>query len=147
MWDKVVHDPEYRALARSIWAEDFTEPLPEMETPEKAQKAIDGEIATAVAAIAKLRAHGVRVVFLRPPSGGEYYAFEHKYLPRANTWDLLLERTGAPGIYFEDYPELQGYELPEWSHMSPPEAERYTANYIPIVEREFAKLEGHPAGH
>jgi hypothetical protein len=31
--------------------------------------------------------------------------------------------------------------------MSPPEAERYTANYIPIVEREFAKLEGHPAGH
>ena len=147
MWDKVVHDPEYRALARSIWAEDFSEPLPEMETPEKAQKAIDGEIATAVAAIAKLRAHGVRVVFLRPPSGGEYYAFEHKYLPRANTWDLLLERTGAPGIYFEDYPELQGYELPEWSHMSPPEAERYTANYIPIVEREFAKLEGHPAGH
>ena len=147
MWDKVVHDPEYRALARSIWAEDFSEPLPEMETPEKAQKAIDGEIATAVAAIAKLRAHGVRVVFLRPPSGGEYYAFEHKYLPRANTWDLLLERTGAPGVYFEDYPELQGYELPEWSHMSPPEAERYTANYIPIVEREFAKLEGHPAGH
>ena len=147
MWDKVVHDPEYRALARSIWAEDFTEPLPGMETPEKAQKAIDGEIATAVAAIAKLRAHGVRVVFLRPPSAGEYYAFEHKYLPRANTWDLLLERTGAPGVYFEDYPELQGYELPEWSHMSPPEAERYTANYIPIVEREFAKLEGHPAGH
>ena len=145
MWDKVVDDPEYRALCRAIWAEDFTEPLPGMDTPEKAQKVIDGEIAKAVAAIDKMRKRGVRVMFLRPPSDGEYYAYEHKYLPRTNTWDLLLERTGAPGIYFEDYPELQGYVLPEWSHMSPPEARRFTANYVPIVEREFAKLEGHSA--
>ena len=145
MWDKVVSDPEYRALARRIWAEDFGEPLPGMETPEKSQKVIDGEIAKAVAAIEKLRARGVRVVFVRPPSAGEYYAYEQRYLPRANTWDLLLQRTGAPGIYFEDYPELQGYELPEWSHMSPPEAERFTAALVPIVEREFAQLETPPA--
>ncbi|HKE47231.1 MAG TPA: hypothetical protein VKB52_04140 [Rhodanobacteraceae bacterium] len=144
MWDKVVHDPDYRALCRSIWAEDFNEPPPDMETPEKSQKVVDGEIARAVAAIDKMRARGVRVVFLRPPSDGEYYAYEQKYLKRADTWDLLLQRSGAPGIYFEDYPELQGYELPEWSHMSPPEAERFTANYIPIVERAFKALEEAP---
>ncbi|HET7923389.1 MAG TPA: hypothetical protein VFL30_00740 [Rhodanobacteraceae bacterium] len=141
MWEKVVSDPEYRALCRAIWAEDFGEPPPEMETPEKSQKVIDGEIAKAVAAVEKLRKRGVRIVFVRAPSGGEYYAYEQKYLPRDKTWDLLLKRTGAPGIHFEDYPELQGYDLPEWSHMSPTEAERYTANYAPIVERLFAEME------
>lgn len=145
MWEKVVSDPDYRALCRAIWAEDFAEAPPEMETPEKAQKVIDGEIAKAVAAIDKLRARGVRVVFVRAPSDGEYYAYEQKYLPRDKTWDLLLQRTAAPGIHFEDYPELQGYELPEWSHMSPSEAERYTANYVPIVERMFAGMEAKPA--
>jgi hypothetical protein len=144
MWDKVVSDAEYRALARRIWAEDFTEAPPGMDTPEKAQTVIDGEIAKAVASIEKLRAHGVRVMFVRPPGAGEYYAYEQRYLPRANTWDLLLQRTGAPGVYFEDYPELQGYELPEWSHMSPSEAARFTARLAPIVEREFAKLEANP---
>jgi len=141
MWKKVVDDPEYRALARSIWAEDFGEPPPNMDTPEKSQKVIDGEIDKAVAAIDKLRARGVRVLFVRPPSDGEYYAYEQKYLPRPKTWDLLLERTHAPGIHFEDYPELQGYVLPEWSHMSPPEAERYTAAIVPLFEREFARME------
>ena len=141
MWDKVVDDPDYRALARSIWAEDFGEPPPKMDTPENAQKVIDGEIDKAVAAIDTLRARGVRVLFVRPPSDGEYYAYEQKYLPRAKTWDLLLERTHAPGIHFEDHPELQGYVLPEWSHMSPPEAERYTAAIVPLFEREFARME------
>jgi hypothetical protein len=140
MWDKVVSDPAYRALCRSIWAEDFDESPPDMETPEKSQKVIDAEIAKAVAAVGKLRKRGVGVVFVRAPSAGEYYAYEQKYLPREKTWDLLLERTGAPGIHFEDYPELQGYDLPEWSHMSAPEAERYTANYVPLVERLFAGM-------
>jgi hypothetical protein len=141
MWEKVVSDPEYRAMARAIWAQDFGEAPPDMETPEKSQKVIDGEIAKAVAAIEKLRKRGVRVVFLRPPSDGEYYAYEQKYLPRDKTWDLLLQRTGAPGIHFEDYPELQGYVLPEWSHLSSSDAERFTAGYVPIVEREFARME------
>ncbi len=141
MWDKVVHDPAYNALAREIWAEDLSEAPPGMETPEKAQKVIDGEIDKAIAAIDKLRARGVRVLFVRPPSDGVYYAYEQKYLPRATTWDPLLEHTHAPGIHFEDYPELQGYVLPEWSHLSAPEAERYTAAIVPLFEREFAKLE------
>jgi hypothetical protein len=145
MWEKIVSDSDYRALMRLIWAEDLSEPPPDMETPEKAQKVIDGEIAKAAAAIDKMRKRGVRVVFVRAPSTGAYYAYETKYLPREKTWDVLLERTGAPGIHFEDYPEMQGYDLPEWSHLSASEAERYTANYVPIVERKFAELEAKPA--
>jgi hypothetical protein len=108
-----------------------------METPEKARKLIGEQVARAAAAVAKLRARGITVVFVRPPSSGEFYAFEQKYFPRAETWDLLLTRTGVRGIYFEDYPQLQGYYLPEWSHIAAPDAARFTAALVPIVEREF----------
>ncbi|HEX5123957.1 MAG TPA: hypothetical protein VFV97_11985 [Rhodanobacteraceae bacterium] len=147
MWDKVVNDPEYRALARRVWAQDFDSPnsVKRNADPEKAQKAIDEAVSRATAAIAKLRARGVRILFVRAPSGGEYYAYEQRAFPRAKTWDVLLARSNTPGIHFEDYPELQGYDFPEWSHMSPSEAERYTANYVPIVERMFAEMEAKPA--
>ena len=52
------------------------------------------------------------------------------------TWDVLLRRTGAPGIHFEDYPELQGMELPEWSHLTHADAERYTAALYKIIARD-----------
>jgi hypothetical protein len=137
MWDKVATDPEYRALARAIWAEDFGGPFPNMDTPEKAKKVIDAEIARAKKAIDPLRARGVKVLFVRLPSSGEYYAFEQKYFPRAQTWDRLLAETGTPGIHFEDHPQLQGYELPEWSHASAPEARRMTLALAPLVRSTF----------
>jgi hypothetical protein len=136
VWDKVATDASYRELARNIWRQFFRVP-PGMETPEKARKLIGEQIARAAAAVAKLRARGVTVVFVRPPSSGEYYAFEQKYFPRAETWDLLLTRTGVRGIHFDDYPQLQGYYLPEWSHIAAPDAARFTAALVPIVEREF----------
>jgi hypothetical protein len=140
MWSKLETDPEYRALARSIWSEHLSgPPPPAMDTPEKMRKLIDAQIQRAVDAIAKLRARGVEVLFVRPPSVGEYYAFEQKHLPRATTWDLLLQRTSAPGIHFEDHAELQGYDSPEWSHLSAPEAKRFTAALVPIIQREAWK--------
>ena len=141
MWAKVENDPEYRALTRRIWASDFGGPLPGMETPDGARKAIDEQIDRAAKAITTLRARGVRVLFVRPPSDGEYYAWEQKYLPRADTWDRLLERTGAPGIHFEDYAQLQGYELPEWSHLAAADANRFTEQLVPLALAEFAKLD------
>ncbi|GAA0722077.1 hypothetical protein [Dokdonella soli] len=137
MWRKLETDPAYRDLARSIWAQDFNEPLPNMDTPTKAQKVIDEQIQRAVDAVVKLRKRGVQVLFLRPPSTDVFYAYEQRELPRAKTWDVLLQRTGAPGIHFEDYPELQGYEQPEWSHLSASEAKRFTAALVPIIERDF----------
>jgi len=38
-----------------------------------------------------------------------------------------------------DYAELQGYELPEWSHMKKTEAERYTEALATIIQRDFWK--------
>ena len=103
------------------------------------QNVINTQIDSSVEAIAALRARGVKIVFLRPPSSGDYYAHEQRIFPRARTWDVLLERTGLPGVHFEDYPQLQGYELPEWSHLSASEADRYTAAVVPLIEAEFKK--------
>ena len=144
MWSKVETDIAYRDLCRSIWAEEFTgPPPPNMDTPEKLQKLVGEQIDRATKAVATLRARGVRVLFVRMPSAGEYYAFEQKVFPRAKTWDVLLQRTGAAGIHFEDHPQMQGYTLPEWSHMTASEATRFTTVFAPLVEAEFRKQESH----
>jgi len=53
-------------------------------------------------------------------------------LSRAGTRDTLLRRTGAAGIHFKDFPQLQGYDQPQWSHLSAPEAKRFIAAMDPI---------------
>ena len=158
LWSKVGDDLEYRALARKIWREGF-EPSDDDPTPEEAAKAEHEQIERAAKAVAKLRARGVQVSFVRMPSAGEYLAYENRMFPRAQTWDALLTASGAPGIHFEDYPELQpdvqGYYLPEWSHMTRADGERFTAALYGIIRRDFwgppaaaaaPALQG-PAGH
>ncbi|QNP39412.1 hypothetical protein [Lysobacter solisilvae (ex Woo and Kim 2020)] len=142
IWGKVETDPDYRALTRRVWLHRLQGPPPPMlDTPAKLQKVVATQIDRATKAVATLRARGVRVVFVRPPSTGAYYAFERKVLPRAATWDVLLQRTGLPGIHFEDYPQLQGYELPEWSHLTRADAKRYTVALTPLAMREFERQE------
>ena len=80
---------------------------------------------------------------VREPSVGDYLAFESRTYPRQKAWDILIAKTGAPGIYFEDYPELRsGYDLPEWSHMTRASAERYTDALYRIMEHDFAPADG-----
>ena len=136
MWDKVENDPQYQAMAQRIWAQNF-KPLPP-EAIEKAMKTRDEQIDKAVAAVGKLRARGVEVVFVRAPSADKLLEFERASLPRESTWDVLIAKAGVRGIHFEDYAELQGYHLPEWSHLSASEADRFTAALHPLAERAFA---------
>jgi hypothetical protein len=139
MWSKLVTDANYRALARSIWTQSWTGPLPPtIDTPAKLRAVEQAQIDQAVAAVKTLRARGVQVVFLRAPVIGPYFAFEEHIAPRASTWDQLLARTGASGINFLDYKQLQGYEQPEWSHLSEPAARQFTAALVPLVTRAFS---------
>jgi hypothetical protein len=140
LWSKLDTDPEYRELARTIWAQRFDgPPPPTMDTPEKLQKIIDKQIQRAADAVAKLRARGVQMIFVRPPTAGRYLEFDDKVFARERTWDVLLARTATPGIHFKDYPELQGYDLPEWSHISANEVDRFTEALATIVVRDYWK--------
>jgi hypothetical protein len=134
MWDKVENDPAYRELARAIWVALLSSRPP--PPPEVVQKTRDAQIERAVAAVAKLRARGVDVVFVRAPSAGAWLEAETRGFPRADSWDVLLAKTGARGVHFEDHPELQGYELPEWSHLAKADAERFTDGLLTVLERE-----------
>ena len=51
--------------------------------------------------------------------------------PRSQTWDPLLQGTGAPGIYFEDFPELAGFNCPEWSHLSAGDSVEFSKRLVP----------------
>ena len=136
LWSKVETDPAYRALARSIWSEGFVT-YPGDPTPEEMLKAEKEQIERAKKAVTQLRARGVQVLFIRLPSEGPYLAYEERFYPRARSWTSLLAATGAPGLYFSDYPELCGYYLPEWSHMTQSEAQRFTVAFYQVLQREF----------
>lgn len=99
----------------------------------------DGENAPPDANIDKIRARGGEVVFLRLPCAGFLLQVEDGGFPRERVWDRLLRDTNSMGIAWQDYPELQGYDLPEWSHLSASEAERYTRALVPIFYRELEK--------
>jgi hypothetical protein len=136
LWSKVETDPAYRELARAIWAEGFVD-YPDDPTLQERLRTEKEQIDRAVKAVAQLRQRGVRVLFLRAPSDGPYLAREEVWFPRNRSWDALLAATHTPGIYFSDYPQLRGYYLPEWSHMTRSEAERFTAALYQIIQQDF----------
>ena len=135
-WSKVADDPQYRELARGIWREGF-QPSEDDPPPAEARRVEQEQIERMGKAVAKLRTRGVKVLFVRMPSDGPFLAYEDLMYPRARTWQALLTATSAPGIHFEDYPQLQGYYLPEWSHMPLAEGERFTAALYGIVMQQF----------
>jgi hypothetical protein len=140
LWGKVADDPQYQALARFIWSQHL-KPSPDDPPADKAAKTRDEQIDRAVKAVATLRARGVKVLFVRPPSAGPYLAFDDQLFPRAQAWDVLLAKSGVPGIYFSDYPELSGFDPPEWSHLKLADAQKFTAALHAIVVRDFWKAD------
>ena len=96
------------------------------------------QIDRAVAAARKLQERGVQVIFVRNPAEGHYALSEPMYNPREDTWDVLIRESGALGLHWQDHEEMQGYWLPEWSHMSAVEADRYTAALYHLLQSQLA---------
>lgn len=136
MWDRVYQDPEYNELAKTIWSQGW-QPLAERskERQERTLKNREKQLNRAVIAAKKLIAKGAQVIFVQMPYDGHYAKSENDIAPRDQTWDKLIEQSGAIGIHFQDHPEMQGYDLPEWSHMTGEEADRFTAEFYGLVQR------------
>ncbi|MFN0013821.1 MAG: hypothetical protein ACKVU2_04680 [Saprospiraceae bacterium] len=153
MWNKVVADTAYANRVRGIWlgfssrtgrlmrpaeyacakAKTFSGAFNPVPPPFRVSPAERDSIFRVIKSWAdKLHARGGKMIFVRPPSSGVLYDLEEFEVPRKETWDRLLEITGVPGIHFEDHPELQGFELPEWSHLR--------AEHAPLYTRALAKL-------
>jgi len=127
------------ALAKEIqqiWLPLFTPPPPPTYVPtqifmENIGKAIEARFSNTVKAVEKLRARGGKIVFVRFPNNGELKALEDKLNPRARDWERILRETKAPGIYWEDYPELSTFTCPEWSHLSAGDSVEFTKRLAP----------------
>jgi hypothetical protein len=99
------------------------------------KKAVEQRFQDILAAVQKLRARGGKIVFVRLPYSGRLKALEDRDTPRAQTWDPLLKATAAPGIYYEDYPELNGFNCPEWSHLSAGDSVEFSKRLVPHLCR------------
>jgi hypothetical protein len=139
MWDRVETDADYRELARRIWAAGW-KPFAERDEDfrERMLKKREEVIGQTVEAVAKLREKGAEAIFVMMPYEGHYATSEPDFAPRELTWDRMIEESGAIGLHFQDHEEMQGYYLPEWSHMTAAEADRFTEVFYGLVQRELA---------
>lgn len=156
MWSRVVTDTAYAQRVQGIWMGFSARTGPLMRPADYASKkavALAGKFQPLPPPLQvspaerdsffmeikswadKLRARGGKMIFIRPPSTGMLYQLEEQHFPRKDTWDALLEKTGVPGIHFEDHPELQGFELPEWSHLRAEHAPPFTKALVKLVMR------------
>ncbi len=79
---------------------------------------------------------GGTIVLVRCPSMGKYRELEQRDYPREQFWDSLVIKSKLPAIHFEDYPQLQGLNLPELSHLSKEDADYFTLELIKIFEEQ-----------
>lgn len=133
LWPRVETDAALRYHIRAVWM--TPPPLPFGPEVMRALGESGRQIALGRArgAVAKIRARGGKVVFVRHPSSGDVLAQERQRFPRARYWAPLLALTGAPGIHFEDHPDLV-FECPEWSHLSDADATAYSRALAPRLQ-------------
>jgi len=139
MWDRCDFGTERAKLIQQTWIPLFTPPPPPPqlsaeEFGEMMKKNTEAYLERIRVAVDKVRARGGKVVFVRPPSSGTLRELENKFSPREKTWDLMLQTTGAPGIHFEDHPELSAFECPEWSHLNAADAVLWSQALMPFLE-------------
>jgi hypothetical protein len=143
MWARLEEDPEYQALFRRLWLFYAGGPQASLEEqPPSASTAypdltrIVDRVAVQVASdIGKIRARGGDIAFIRFPAAGPVYLSEARGFPRWLAWEPFLTKTQTAGVHFQDYPQLQGYNLPEWSHMAARDSAGFTRALAPLVLR------------
>ena len=145
MWEKCAEPgSELAKRIQQIWIPLFTPPPPPSYIPKdvfmaKMKEGIGQRFADVAAAVEKIRARGGKVVFVRFPHSGGLKELEDKIMPRQQSWDPLLQMTHAPGIYYSDFPELSGFNCPEWSHLTAGDSVEFSKRLVPHL-RDALKL-------
>jgi len=136
MTEQCAQPGKLQTKVQQTWLPLFTPPPPPSYVPKEAffaemGKAIEARFRDTAAAVEKLRARGGKIVFVRFPHSGPLKALEDQLNPRARDWERLLKDTKAPGIYYEDFPELSGFTCPEWSHLSAGDSVEFSKRLVP----------------
>jgi hypothetical protein len=131
---------ELARMIQQIWIPLFTPPppptyIPKEEFEKQMGQAIEQRFHDVAEAVQKLRARGGKIVFVRFPQSGGLKDLEDRATPRAGIWDRVIKDTAAPGIYYEDFPELKGFDCPEWSHLSAGDSVEFSKRLIPHLRK------------
>jgi hypothetical protein len=137
LWTKLDDDPTYAALAQDIWR-DFLYLEPDLPPEEELRRQFETMLEEVGTDVEAIRAAGGEVVFVRMPSNDEFREVENKVFPRERVWQPIVDAADAVGVHFEDYPQLQGMTLPEWSHMSSRDTDGFTRALVSIIRNELA---------
>jgi hypothetical protein len=137
LWDRLAADPYLLEHAQTMWKLIYNgDPIPEdLVARVVARTKID---------IDKIRARGGDVVWVRPPSAGPILDIERKRYPRDRAWDRLLRETGTLGVYFDDYPQMRGLTVPDWSHLDQASSLKFTDAYVRVLSERVNWLKSHP---
>ena len=133
MSDKFLTDTSLQNRVTNIW-QFFMERG--KTAPPFTEENLLGILNRAKTSIDKIKARGGEVLFVRPPSSGPFLQGESIGFPREKYWDRLLAFTNCPGIHFKDYPAIDHFICPEWSHLTPKDAIIFTENFVQILEKD-----------
>ena len=86
--------------------------------------------------VSRVQKRGGRVVFVRFPTSGKYYALDEQRFPKIAYWDRMAEYTSAAAIHFKDVPELARFTCPDTSHLDRRDAPLFTRELL----KELARL-------
>lgn len=109
-----------------------------MSAPPTPPKVYDAIFKSVTENINKIKARGGEVVFVRTPSSGDYYKGESMGFPRDKFWERLLKETDCQGIHFMDYPAMDHFDCPEFSHLKLSDAVLFTKAFF----NELGKQKG-----
>lgn len=122
MWSRIETDPYLRDHAIKVWDDFNAEPKePPFDVPKTLKET--------AAAVAKIRARGGDVIFIRPPSAARLRVNEERRIPKVKGWDSILATSGSKGIHADEFGE-QPWVLPELSHLSVACATVFTDLYV-----------------
>lgn len=136
MHERFVKDTNLQNQVRMIWGSLAQA----MKSPPATGTKLDSALASVKADVDKIKARGGHVLFVRTPSSGPFLAGELQGFPREKYWERLLAVTDCPGIHFMDYESLAHFNCPEFSHLSPTDAVKFTKSLVQILEQKGWKF-------
>ncbi|CAN5347611.1 hypothetical protein BH10PSE13_BH10PSE13_08070 [soil metagenome] len=128
LWPEIERNKFVRDHAIRMWMIIYSFPGPKPNVIAMTE-------AKTKAAVAKIRARGGEVVFVRPPSAPALRKLEDERLPRATGWEKLLKAAAVQGVHADDMPVLGDIAIPELSHVSKACAPLFTDAYVRALTR------------
>ncbi|MGB5419338.1 hypothetical protein [Algibacter sp.] len=121
-------DTVYANTVKNVWTAILSGDHP---PPDK-----DGTISAFAELSKKFMDRGGNLILVRCPSSGLFKKVESLGFPREAFWDVLVEKSGAKGYNYLDYPQFENLFLPEWSHLAVKDAQFFTSELIKIMKSD-----------